>query len=143
MGSGSDPHMLMSRAAVGHGQHDMQEHARDSFENVLFSLCRFYELTGHYPAAITAVSYTLKQRRFEEVHRAAVRFPASNFTFIGTPVPPAAKGAEAVGALGRVYTRGCAGIICTVCEHQVLHQLLVGLAACMQCGFNTLCPMGT
>jgi hypothetical protein len=80
----------------------MQEHARDSFENVLFSLCRFYELTGHYPAAITAVTYTLKQRRFEEVHRAAVRFPASNFTFIGTPVPPAAKGAEAVGGVGRV-----------------------------------------
>ncbi len=26
-----------------------QEHARDSFENVLFSLCRFHELTGHYP----------------------------------------------------------------------------------------------
>jgi hypothetical protein len=156
---------------------DRQEHARDSFENLLFSLCRFYELTGeqqqqqqrnepaaaaergsrcsklaqaaawatlgtpsaadgssvwqgmaastltaatslapcvpcccavldnnthtphtkpahthtpmrpgHYPARITAVSYSLKQQRFEGLHRAAVRFPAAAFHFIGTPV---------------------------------------------------------
>jgi len=63
-----------------------QEHARDSFENLLFSLCRFYEITGHYPLKITAVSYTLKQKRFEQLHRAAVRFPADSFHFIGTAV---------------------------------------------------------
>jgi hypothetical protein len=80
----------------------LQEHARDSFENLLFSLCRFYELTGHYPANITAVSYILKQKRFEEVHRAAVRFPHEHFYFIGTPVPPAAKGAEAVRKQSRL-----------------------------------------
>lgn len=74
----------------------LQEHARDSFENVLFSLCRFFELTGHYPAKITAVSYTLKQQRFEQLHRAAVRFPAAAFHFIGTPVPEGATGAAAV-----------------------------------------------
>lgn len=76
----------------------LQEHARDSFENVLFSLCRFFELTGHYPAKITAVSYTLKQARFEQLHRAAVRYPADQFEFLGTPVPPAATGAQAVSA---------------------------------------------
>lgn len=32
-----------------------EETARDSFENVLFSLCRFYQLTGHYPHNITVV----------------------------------------------------------------------------------------
>ena len=63
-----------------------QEHARDSFENLLFSLCRFHEITGRYPARITAVSYTLKQKRFEQLHRAAVRFPAAAFSFIGTQV---------------------------------------------------------
>lgn len=73
-----------------------QEHARDSFENVLFSLCRFFELTGHYPAQMTAVSYLLKQQRFEQLHRAAVKFPASHFHFIGTPVPEGATGAAAV-----------------------------------------------
>ncbi|KAL6527508.1 hypothetical protein OROGR_016598 [Orobanche gracilis] len=30
-----------------------EEHARDSFENLLFSLCRFRELTGTYPHNIT------------------------------------------------------------------------------------------
>jgi hypothetical protein len=78
----------------------LQEHARDSFENVLFSLCRFFELTGHYPVKMTAVSYTLKQQRFEQVHRAAVRFPAAAFHFIGTPVPEGATGAAAVGHPG-------------------------------------------
>jgi hypothetical protein len=64
----------------------LQEHARDSFENLLFSLCRFYEITGRYPARVTAVSYTLKQQRFEQLHRAAVRYPAGAFHFVGTPV---------------------------------------------------------
>jgi hypothetical protein len=30
-----------------------EEHARDSFENLLFSICRFFELTGHFPHNIT------------------------------------------------------------------------------------------
>lgn len=74
----------------------LQEHARDSFENLLFGLCRFYELTGHYPSKITMVSYTLKQKRFEDLHRAAVHYPKEQFSFVGTPVPPAATGATAV-----------------------------------------------
>lgn len=71
-----------------------EEHARDSFENLMFGLCRFYEVTGHYPRRVTVVSYTLKQRRFESVHRAALRFPHSRFSFVGTPIPPAAVGAQ-------------------------------------------------
>ncbi|MBA0751827.1 hypothetical protein Gogos_000725, partial [Gossypium gossypioides] len=31
-----------------------EEHARDSFENLLFSVCRFRELTGTYPQNITS-----------------------------------------------------------------------------------------
>lgn len=71
-----------------------EEHARDSFENLMFGLCRFYEVTGHYPERVTVVSYTLKQRRFMDLHRAALRFPATRFEFVGTPVPPAAVGAD-------------------------------------------------
>ncbi|KAG2489727.1 hypothetical protein HYH03_011834 [Edaphochlamys debaryana] len=71
-----------------------EEHARDSFENLLFSLCRFYELSGHYPETITVVSYTLKEARFRTLHRQAVRWPAEYFRFVGTPVPPEAKGAK-------------------------------------------------
>lgn len=41
----------------------------------MFSLCRFYELTGRYPEMITVVSYDFKEARFSDVHRAAlVRF---------------------------------------------------------------------
>jgi hypothetical protein len=72
-----------------------EEHARDSFENLLFSLCRFYELTGGYPENITVVSYALKQRRFRDLHRAAVLFPASRFRFIGTPLPSEKGAAQA------------------------------------------------
>lgn len=60
-----------------------QEHARDSFENLLFGLCRFHELTGAYPAHVTVVSYSLKKRRFVDLHRAALRWPANLFHFIG------------------------------------------------------------
>ncbi|KAG1666294.1 hypothetical protein FOA52_004775 [Chlamydomonas sp. UWO 241] len=71
-----------------------EEHARDSFENLLFGLCRFFELTGHYPDSITVVSYLLKKERFLTLHREAVRFPLEDFEFIGTPVPPLAIGAQ-------------------------------------------------
>jgi len=70
-----------------------EDHARDSLENLMFGLCRFYEVTGRYPERVTVVSYTLKRARFRDAHRAAMRFPASRFDFVGTPVPPAATGA--------------------------------------------------
>lgn len=69
------------------GRAHTEEHARDSLENVLFSLCRFHELTGHYPERITVVSYDFKKERFLELHRAAVQFPPERFFFEGTPGP--------------------------------------------------------
>ena len=63
----------------------LQEHARDSFENLLFSLCRFYELTGHYPGELTVVGYDFKHERFTDLHRAALRWPDQHFKFVGTP----------------------------------------------------------
>jgi hypothetical protein len=35
-----------------------EEHARDSFENLLFSVCRFRELTGTYPYNINVSDST-------------------------------------------------------------------------------------
>jgi hypothetical protein len=40
-----------------------EEFATDSFENFLFSICRFKEVTGMYPSEITVVSFSFKQRR--------------------------------------------------------------------------------
>jgi len=62
-----------------------EEHARDSFENLLFGLCRYYELTGGYPESIVVVGYEFKRDRFIDLHREAIRWPAQRFEYIGTP----------------------------------------------------------
>ncbi|KAI3464630.1 hypothetical protein Pfo_021293 [Paulownia fortunei] len=62
-----------------------EEHARDSFENLLFSVCRFRELTGTYPRNITVVGYNFKEERFVHLHRSAIRFPEQRFFYSGTP----------------------------------------------------------
>ncbi|CAN6555704.1 unnamed protein product [Malus baccata var. baccata] len=79
------------------GQEDLrsrtltEEHARDSFENLLFSVCRFRELTGTYPQNITVISYDFKEERFAHLHRAAIGFPESRFFYVGTPAISTAK----------------------------------------------------
>ena len=67
-----------------------QEHARDSFENLLFSLCRFHALTGAYPKKLLIVSYEFKHERFASLHAKAVRWPTSRLDFLGTPALTAA-----------------------------------------------------
>ncbi|KAL8466952.1 hypothetical protein ACS0TY_035873 [Phlomoides rotata] len=62
-----------------------EEHARDSFENLLFSVCRFRELTGKYPHNITVVGYDFKEERFVHLHRSAIMFPEARFLYSGTP----------------------------------------------------------
>jgi len=52
-----------------------EEFARDSYENFLFSLCRFYEITERYPEKITVIGFGFKERRFIDLHRKAIRFP--------------------------------------------------------------------
>ncbi|KAJ8557970.1 hypothetical protein K7X08_004736 [Anisodus acutangulus] len=61
-----------------------EEHARDSFENLLFSVCRFRELTGTYPHNITVVGYDFKEKRFKHLHRTAIGFPETSFFYSGT-----------------------------------------------------------
>lgn len=61
----------------------LEEYARDSFENLLFSVSRFREVTGRYPSKITVVGFDFKDRRFSDLHRRAIGFPESNFTYIG------------------------------------------------------------
>ena len=60
-----------------------EEYATDSFQNLLFSICRFYEITHIYPTKITLVSFTFKQHRFESLHLNAIRYPISNFEYRG------------------------------------------------------------
>ncbi|MCB9644637.1 MAG: hypothetical protein H6728_16305 [Myxococcales bacterium] len=64
-----------------------EEFARDSFENLLFGICRFYEWTQTFPQTITAVSWGFKQERFQH-HRDALQFPKDHFHFVGVNQPP-------------------------------------------------------
>ncbi|CAN8292058.1 unnamed protein product [Cochlearia groenlandica] len=91
-----------------------EEHARDSFENLLFSVCRFRELTGSYPQNITVVSYDFKEERFAHLHRSAMGFPESRFFYLGTPASlsskeGAVKGEAMVRAQFQQDPYGCVG----------------------------------
>ncbi|KAI3761698.1 hypothetical protein L1987_52119 [Smallanthus sonchifolius] len=74
-----------------------EEHARDSFENLLFSVCRFRELTGSYPQNITVVGYDFKKERFVNLHRSAIRFPELRFFYLGTPAATSSREAALKG----------------------------------------------
>jgi hypothetical protein len=63
-----------------------EDFSRDSFENLLFSLGRFQQLTGAYPRRVTLVSWEFKAARFDW-HRAAIRFPADRFRYEGCHQP--------------------------------------------------------
>lgn len=68
-----------------------EEHARDSFENLLFSICRFREVTGDYPERITVVGFSFKMTRFTQLHRLALRFPPEDFVYVGVDPPEASR----------------------------------------------------
>ncbi len=59
-----------------------EEFARDSFENLLFSVCRFKQMVGSYPSKITVVGFKFKENRFSTLHREAIGFPKSRFYYV-------------------------------------------------------------
>lgn len=73
-----------------------EEFARDSFENVLFLVCRFFEVHGHYPEYITVVGFEFKRERFVKLHLGqALDFPEEKVEYIGNaPDPRDLEGAE-------------------------------------------------
>ena len=64
-----------------------EEYARDSFENVLFSICRFKQFTGRYPQKISIFGWSFKRERFERYSR-YLRFPLPQFFYEGINDPP-------------------------------------------------------
>jgi hypothetical protein len=55
----------------------------DSFHNLLFSLTKFYEITGSWPQHVTIISNEFKRPRFLELHCRAIGWPAAKVTFVG------------------------------------------------------------
>ncbi|KAK6463303.1 hypothetical protein DFJ63DRAFT_338513 [Scheffersomyces coipomensis] len=75
-------HSILSRMST-------EEHARDSFENVIFSICRFYELFNRYPEAITIIGFEFKRERFLTYHLdKALRFPLHKVEYVGNSPTP-------------------------------------------------------
>jgi len=60
-----------------------ETHARDSFENVLFSLCRYKEIQGYYPERITIIGFTFKQSRFLNLHCPALGYVGGRCVYHG------------------------------------------------------------
>src|ERR1700761_4258320 len=58
-----------------------EDFSLDSYQNVIFSIARFKEFTSHYPSKITVVGFGFKKRRFEELHRRALRWPIKDDTW--------------------------------------------------------------
>ena len=69
----------------------IEDYARDSFENLLFSVCRFKEVVGHYPSRFTVVGYSFKAYRFNSLHRQALGISTDAFTYIGLDPPKDSK----------------------------------------------------
>lgn len=63
-----------------------EDFAKDSLENLMFSVCRFKQIVGHFPRKITVVGFPFKGPRFIELHRKAINFPLENFKYIGVEV---------------------------------------------------------
>lgn len=63
-----------------------EEYARDSFENLLFGICRFFEATARFPKMVKVVSWKFKEERFD-LHRRAIRLPDLRYEFVGVNNP--------------------------------------------------------
>jgi hypothetical protein len=75
-----------------------EESARDSFENLLFSLHRFRQCTGHLPSIVVVCGFSFKERRYRfhwdtisdncSDSRLKLDTLQSTFTYVGVNDPP-------------------------------------------------------
>ncbi len=63
-----------------------EEYARDSYENLLYSICRFRQFTGCYPITITIAGWSFKEARFRGYCR-DLRYPTEQFVYKGINNP--------------------------------------------------------
>ncbi len=64
-----------------------EEFARDSLENLDFSVKRFAQMTGKYPAKITVCCWGFKQERYK-FHAEALGLAAAEFQYLAVNEPP-------------------------------------------------------
>ncbi|KAF4550498.1 Hypothetical protein D9617_17g047660 [Elsinoe fawcettii] len=76
----------------------VEEDSTDSFQNLLFSVIKFRQVTFRYPKHITIVTHEFKRARFLDLHAAAIRWPKDSISVLGID-PPWASDDERVGTL--------------------------------------------
>lgn len=77
------------REEIGFDRVTTENYARDSFENVIFLICRFYEVFKRYPEYITIIGFEFKRERFLNLHLSqALRFPRDRVYYIGNSPNP-------------------------------------------------------
>lgn len=64
-----------------------EDFATDSYQNLLFSILRFHTLVGRYPGTVTVITHAFKERRFLELHAAAIKWPRSTLRVQGINPP--------------------------------------------------------
>jgi hypothetical protein len=82
-------HMVRNNPAMfTRGVHyALEEYATDSYQNLLFSIIRFRQLTGAYPKLITVITHAFKERRFLEQHAPAIKWPLDRIRVQGVNPP--------------------------------------------------------
>lgn len=65
----------------------VETHATDSMQNLLFSIIRFKQLVGLYPAHVTIVTHAFKELRFLDLHGPAIKYPANSLRVFGINPP--------------------------------------------------------
>ncbi|KAJ6283201.1 hypothetical protein J3E71DRAFT_35100 [Bipolaris maydis] len=61
----------------------LEEEATDSFQNLLFSILRFRNVTGRYPKQIRVITHAFKAKRFLELHAPTIKWPKSRIQIQG------------------------------------------------------------
>lgn len=79
--------------------------ALDSYQNLVFSVCRFRQMTGSYPSKITAVGYKFKEERFRDLHREALGFGEEGWGYVGIDPVWGEDGEKEAAELGEKRVR--------------------------------------
>lgn len=68
-------------------RYELENWATDSYQNLLFSILRFKQVSGRYPHSITVITHAFKTDRFLELHAPAVKWPADRIRVQGINPP--------------------------------------------------------
>ncbi|KAG9997561.1 release factor, partial [Aureobasidium melanogenum] len=64
-----------------------EDAATDSYQNLLFSLIKYYEVKGKWPRMVTVITHSFKEARFLECHADAICWPSEKIRVQGLNPP--------------------------------------------------------